>query len=59
MSDKTKRGFREIWNVRKTWLIITGLGNDWGHKPGNMGGLKKLTMILGDNGDPGPTTEWN
>lgn len=57
--DKKKEGFREIWNARKTWFIIAGLENDWGHKAGNVGGLNKLTMILGDNGDPDRTTEWN
>lgn len=28
-------------------------------RQGNVGGLNKLTMILGDNGDPDRTTEWN
>lgn len=34
MGDKKKEGFREIWNARKTWFIIAGLENDWGHKAG-------------------------
>ena len=48
MEKKKKKDsdIREIWRMRKIWVVIAGLGNEGDHQPGDQAVSKGLELLL-------------